>query len=204
MATQFATGQASHVYFRDGRTLVGMFGQTDRQILSSTQIPNMVKNAMVAAEDKHFYHEGGVSPVGIIGAGIADLTSGSVQQGGSTITQQLVRNYYLGIGTAETATRKIKEIFVAEKLAQSKSKDWILTNYMNTVPTGPNMYGFGAAAQTYFGKPVSKLSVAQAAMIAAMPRPPATTTPARRRAPPTRRWSTAGATCCRAWSIWAR
>jgi len=172
VATQFATGQASHVYFRDGKTLVGMFGQTDRQILSSTQIPNMVKNAMVAAEDKHFYHEGGVSPVGIIRAGIADLTSGSVQQGGSTITQQLVRNYYLGIGTAETATRKIKEIFVAEKLAQSKSKDWILTNYMNTVPTGPNMYGFGAAAQTYFGKPVSKLSVAQAAMIAAMPQAP--------------------------------
>ena len=172
VASQFATGQASHVYFRDGRTLVGMFGQTDRQILSSTQIPNMVKNAMVASEDKHFYHEGGVSPVGIIRAGIADLTSGSVQQGGSTITQQLVRNYYLGIGTAETATRKIKEIFVAEKLAQSKSKDWILTNYMNTVPTGPNMYGFGAAAQTYFGKPVSKLSVAQAAMIAAMPQAP--------------------------------
>lgn len=172
VASQFATGQASHVYFRDGKTLVGMFGSTDRQILSSTQIPTRVKDAMVAAEDKHFYNEGGVSPVGIIRAAIADLTSGSVQQGGSTITQQLVRNYYLGIGTAETAARKIKEIFVAEKLAQSKSKDWILTNYMNTVPTGPNMYGFGAAAQTYFGKPVSKLSVAQAAMIAAMPQAP--------------------------------
>jgi membrane peptidoglycan carboxypeptidase len=172
VASQFATGQASRVYFRDGHTLVGMFGSTDRQILSSNQIPTMVKNAMVAAEDKHFYSEGGVSPVGMVRAAIADLTSGSVQQGGSTITQQLVRNYYLGIGTAETATRKIKEIFVAEKLAQVKSKDWILTNYMNTVPTGPNMYGFGAAAQTYFGKPVGKLTVAQAAMIAAMPQAP--------------------------------
>ena len=171
-ASSFATGQASRVYFRDGKTLVGMFGSTNRQILLPNQIPTMVKHAMVAAEDKHFYDEGGISPTGIIRAAIADLTSGSVQQGGSTITQELVRNYYLGIGDSETATRKIKEIFVAEKLASQESKDWILTQYMNTVPTGVGIYGFGAAAQTYFGKPVSKLTVAQAAMIAAMPQAP--------------------------------
>ena len=127
---------------------------------------------MVASEDKHFYNEGGVSPTGILRAAFADLTSGSVQQGGSTITQQLVRNYYDGIGTSQTFTRKIKEIFVAEKLASAKSKAWILTNYMNTVPTGLNMYGFGAASEAYFGKPVWKLNVAQAAMIAAMPQSP--------------------------------
>jgi len=172
VASEFAQGQESHVYFRDGKTLVGTFGNTDRQILSSNQIPAMVKHAMVAAEDKHFYDEGGVSPTGILRAAIADLTSGQIQQGGSTITQQLVRNYYLGIGDAETATRKVKEIFVAEKLASEKSKDWILTNYMNTVPTGASVYGFGAAAQQYFGRPVSKLTVAQAAMIAAMPQSP--------------------------------
>ena len=171
-ASSFATGQASRVYFRDGKTLVGMFGSTNRQILLPNQIPAMVKHAMVAAEDKHFYDEGGISPTGIIRAAIADLTSGSVQQGGSTITQELVRNYYLGIGDSETASRKIKEIFVAEKLASHESKDWILTQYMNTVPTGVGIYGFGAAAQTYFGKPVSKLTVAQAAMIAAMPQAP--------------------------------
>jgi membrane peptidoglycan carboxypeptidase len=171
-ASSFATGQASRVYFRDGKTLVGMVGSTNRQILLPNQIPAMVKHAMVAAEDKHFYDEGGISFTGIIRAGIADLTSGSVQQGGSTITQELVRNYYLGIGDSETATRKIKEIFVAEKLASHESKDWILTQYMNTVPTGVGIYGFGAAAQTYFGKPVSKLTVAQAAMIAAMPQAP--------------------------------
>jgi membrane peptidoglycan carboxypeptidase len=172
VASQLATGQESQVYFRDGSTLVGKFGQTDRQTLQPNQIPTMVKSAMVAAEDKHFYDEGGVSPIGIARAALADLTSGSVQQGGSTITQQLVRNYYTGIGTAETASRKIKEIFVAEKLAQEKSKLWILTNYMNTVPTGTNMYGFGAAAEAYFGKSVRKLTVAQAAMIAAMPQSP--------------------------------
>jgi membrane peptidoglycan carboxypeptidase len=171
-ASELAVGQASRVYFRDGKTLVGMFGSSDRQILQPNQIPAMVRNAMVASEDKHFYDEGGVSPTGIMRAAIADLTSGSVQQGGSTITQQLVRNYYDGIGTSQTFTRKFKEIFVAEKLASAKSKDWILTNYMNTVPTGPNMYGFGAAAESYFGKPVKKLSVAQAAMIAAMPQAP--------------------------------
>ena len=171
-ASELATGQASRVYFRDGNTLVGMFGTNDRQTLQSTQIPAMVKDAMVASEDKHFYSEGGVSPTGIMRAAIADLTSGSVQQGGSTITQQLVRNFYDGIGTSQTFTRKIKEIFVAEKLASAKSKDWILTNYMNTVPTGLNMYGFGAASEAYFGKPVGKLTVAQAAMIAAMPQSP--------------------------------
>jgi membrane peptidoglycan carboxypeptidase len=171
-ASELATGQASRVYFRDGNTLVGMFGNNDRQTLQSTQIPAMVKDAMVASEDKHFYSEGGVSPTGIMRAAIADLTSGSVQQGGSTITQQLVRNFYGGIGTSQTFTRKIKEIFVAEKLASAKSKDWILTNYMNTVPTGLNMYGFGAASEAYFGKPVGKLTVAQAAMIAAMPQSP--------------------------------
>ncbi|MFI5069002.1 MAG: transglycosylase domain-containing protein, partial [Streptosporangiales bacterium] len=168
VASEFATGQASQVYYRDGHTLVGMFGSTDRQILMPNQIPVMVQHVMVSAEDKHFYNEGGVSFTGIIRAAIADLTSGSVQQGGSTITQELVRNYYDGIGTAQTASRKIKEIFVAEKLAQLKSKQWILTQYMNTVQTGSGIYGFGAAAQTYFGVPVSKLTVAQAAMIAAM------------------------------------
>jgi membrane peptidoglycan carboxypeptidase len=168
VASQFATGQASQVYYRDGHTLVGMFGSTDRQILMPNQIPAMVQHVMVSAEDKHFYNEGGVSFTGIVRAAIADLTSGSVQQGGSTITQELVRNYYDGIGTAQTASRKIKEIFVSEKLAQLKSKQWILTQYMNTVQTGSGIYGFGAAAQTYFGVPVSKLTVAQAAMIAAM------------------------------------
>ncbi len=171
-ASSFAIGQASRVYFQNGTTLVGMFGSTDRQVLTANQIPAMVQNAMVAAEDKHFYNEGGVSPTGIIRAAIADLTSGSVQQGGSTITQELVRNYYLGIGTQQTASRKIKEIFVAEKLAQEKSKEWILTQYMNVVPTGADIYGFGAAAQQYFGVPVSQLTVAQAAMIAAMPQSP--------------------------------
>ena len=166
-ASQAALQQASVVYFRDGHTVVGTFGTTDRQMLTANQIPAVVKNAVVAAEDKHFYSEGGVSPIGIIRAAIADVTSGSVAQGGSTITQEFVRNYYTNIGTAQTVSRKVKEIFVAEKLAQEKSKDWILTQYLNTIPMGGEVYGFGAASEAYFGIPASKLDVAQAAMLAA-------------------------------------
>ena len=166
-ASQAALQQASVVYYRDGHTVVGTFGTTDRQMLTENEIPAVVKNAVVAIEDKHFYHEGGISPVGIVRAAIADVTSGGVRQGGSTLTQEFVRNYYNNIGTAQTVSRKIKEIFVAEKLAQQKSKDWILTQYLNTIPMGGEVYGFGAASEAYFGIPASKLDVAQAAMLAA-------------------------------------
>lgn len=164
-----ALQQASTVYFGDGKTVVGRFGTTNRQVLSSDQIPAQLKNAVVAAEDRNFYNEGGVSPTGILRAAYDDLTgSGSSLQGGSTITQQFVRNYYANIGTAQTISRKLKEIFVSVKLARQKSKDWILTQYLNTIYFGNGAYGVGAAAQTYFGRPAGKLNVAQDAMLAAM------------------------------------
>ena len=169
---QSATQAASAVYFSDGTTTVGKFGSLDRQILTYQQIPPVLRNAVVAAEDKNFWHEGGISPTGILRAAYYDLTSsGGSLQGGSTITQQLVRNYYDNIGTAQTMTRKIKEIFVAQKLAQAKSKQWVLQQYMNTVYFGAGAYGVGAAAQVYFGLSPGKLhtiTAAQAAMIAAM------------------------------------
>ena len=140
--------QASKVYFSDGKTQVGEFGSTNRVILTYNQVPVVLRNAVVAAEDKNFWHEGGISLTGIARAAYYDLTSGGGNlQGGSTITQQLVRNYYEGIGTTQTLSRKVKEIFVAEKLAQVKSKEWILQQYMNTVLLGGHVYGVGAAAQ---------------------------------------------------------
>ena len=164
-----ALQQSSTVYFSDGTTVIGTFGTTNRHVLSSNQIPAQLKNAVVAAEDRNFYSEGGISPTGILRAAYDNLTgSGGSLQGGSTITQQLVRNYYDGIGTQQTISRKVKEIFVAIKLARVKSKDWILTQYLNTVYFGAGAYGVGAAAETYFGKPASDLNVAQDAMIAAM------------------------------------
>ncbi|MGE5136688.1 MAG: transglycosylase domain-containing protein [Gemmatimonadota bacterium] len=165
--------QASTVYFSDGKTMVGRFGNTDRQMLTYNQIPKIMRDAMVAAEDKNFYNEGGISPTGIIRATYYDLTrSAGAPQGASTLTQELVRQYYDNIGTQQTISRKIKEIFVAEKLAQVKSKAWILTTYLNTVYFGSGAYGVGAAAQTYFGENVGQLTPAQAAMIAAMPQSP--------------------------------
>ena len=167
-----ATQAASTVYFSNGKTLVGQFGTYDRQMLTLAQIPPVLQNAVIAAEDKNFYHEGGISPTGILRAAYYDLTSsGGSLQGASTITQQLVRNYYDNIGTSQTMTRKIKEIFVAEKLARAKSKQWILQQYLNTVYFGQGAYGVGAAAQVYFGLGPSQLNnitAAQAAMIAAM------------------------------------
>ncbi len=163
-----ALQQSSVVYFSNGKTQVGTFNTgTNRQMLTSGQIPTVLKQAVIAAEDRHYYSEGGISPTGILRAAYQDLTGGQFQ-GGSTITQQFVRNYYSAIGTSQTLSRKIKEIFVAIKLSHEKSKDWILTQYLNTIYLGSNAYGAGAAAQTYFGKPASKLDLAQSAMIAAM------------------------------------
>ncbi len=166
--SEAALQQSSVVYFSNGKTQVGTFSTgTNRQMLQPNQIPTVLKEAVIAAEDRHFYAEGGVSPTGILRAAYQDLTGGQFQ-GGSTITQQFARNYYSNIGTNQTLSRKIKEIFVAIKLAHSESKDSILTQYLNTIYLGDNAYGVGAAAQTYFGKPASKLNTAQSAMLAAM------------------------------------
>ncbi len=166
--SEAAIQQSSVVYFSNGKSQVGTFSTgTNRQMLTSSQIPQVLKQAVIAAEDRHFYSEGGISPTGIMRAAYEDLTGGQFQ-GGSTITQQFARNYYAAIGTSQTLSRKVKEIFVAIKLSHEKSKDWILTQYLNTIFLGNNAYGVGAAAQTYFGKPASQLNVAQSAMIAAM------------------------------------
>jgi len=165
--SQVAMQQSSVVYFSDGKSPIGTFGSTDRELLTDNQIPAVLRNAVLAAEDRHFYGEGGVSLTGTVRAVYNDLTGGSIQ-GGSTITQQFVRNYYANIGTQQTVSRKLKEIFVAMKLARQKSKAWILTQYLNTIYLGNGAYGVGAAAQQYFGKPAEHLTVAQAAVIAAI------------------------------------
>ena len=170
-----ATGfQQSVVYSKDG-SLIGRFGTTNRKMLQYDEIPRDMINAVVAAEDRNFFNEGGISPTGIARAAYEDLTGndGSLQ-GGSTITQEFVRQYYSGIGTQQTLGRKIKEIFVAMKVAKEKSKQWILTNYLNTIYLGQGAYGIEAAAETYYGKPSAKLTVAQDAVIAAIIQQPST------------------------------
>ena len=170
-----ATGfSQSVVYSKDG-SLIGRFGSTNRKMLQYDEIPPDMINAVVAAEDRNFFNEGGISPTGIARAAYEDLTGndGSLQ-GGSTITQEFVRQYYSGIGTQQTLSRKIKEIFVAMKVAKEKSKQWILTNYLNTIYLGQGAYGIEAAAETYYGKPSAKLTVAQDAVIAAIIQQPST------------------------------
>ena len=177
--SELALQQSSTVYFSDSRTQVGTFSANgiDRQMLTSNQIPNVMKDAMVAAEDRNFYHEGGISITGIMRSAYHDLFGSGGLQGGSTLTEQFVKNYYTTIGTSRSVSTKLKEIFVSIKLSHQKSKDWIMTQYLNTVPFGSNAYGVAAAAQVYFGEPAAKLTVPQAAMLAAMVNQPGFFTP---------------------------
>jgi len=170
-----ATDYTQSVVYSSNGTLIGRFGTTYRQMLPLNQIPGNLVNAVLAAEDRHFWTEGGISLTATVRAAAMDIKGddGSLQ-GGSTITQQFVRNYYQGIGTQQTLSRKLKEIFVSMKIGKEKSKQWILENYLNTIFLGDGAYGVEAAAETYFGKPVGKLSVAQDAVIAAMIQQPST------------------------------
>jgi membrane peptidoglycan carboxypeptidase len=168
-----ATAAPSTVYFLNDKP-IGTFssGGLNRQILTAGQIPAVMNNAIIAAEDRQFYSEGGISITGILRAAYSDLKGGNVNQGGSTLTEQFVKNYYTGFASADnsdkSANDKLKQALVAIKLAHIKSKSWILTQYLNTVYLGENSYGVGAAAQVYFGEPASKLTVSQAAMLAAL------------------------------------
>ena len=148
--SEAALQQSSTVYFSNGKTAVGTFTADgiDRQMLTSNQIPAVMKNAIVAAEDRHFYSEGGISVSGIVRSAYEDVKGGGNLQGGSTLTEEFAKNYYTTIGTSRTMSTKIKEIFVSIKLSHEKSKDWIITQYLNTVPFGNNAYGVAAASQT--------------------------------------------------------
>jgi membrane peptidoglycan carboxypeptidase len=167
-----ASQAPTQVYFANGRSIGEISdGGPNRQVLQSGQIAPVMKQAIIAAEDRNFYSEGGISPTGILRAGYEDLKGGGYDQGGSTLTEELVKNYYTGFETDNSDKSlgdKFKEILVSIKLAHVKSKSWILTQYLNTVYFGQNSDGVGAAAQTYFGVPASQLNTAQAAMLAAM------------------------------------
>jgi len=176
-----ANWQSSTVYFANGKQL-GTFDDSvngvdiDRQLLTTAQIPTLMTQAMTAAEDRHFYTEGGVSVTGLARAAIEDVFGNGNLQGGSTITMQYAKNYYNDVDTGRNASTKFKEIFIAMKLGHEKSKSWVMTNYLNTVPFGATVYGLGAASENYFdvnlAQPNAHLTVAQAAMLAAMPNSP--------------------------------
>jgi membrane peptidoglycan carboxypeptidase len=164
-----ATRQSTLLMYSDGRHVLARLGDTNRENVTLAQVPIDVQHAVLSAEDRSFESEPGISPTGIMRAMWVDLTGGDVQ-GGSTITQQYVKNAYLT--QARTFTRKFKEIFIAAKLGNTKPKSEILTDYLNTIYFGRNAYGIQAAAKAYFNKNVNQLDAAQGAVLAAVIRAP--------------------------------
>lgn len=160
--------QKATLLYSDG-SVMGTFGTVDRETVSLNQVPKPVQWSVLAAEDRGFYSEPGVSITGTLRAAFNDLTGGDTQ-GGSGITQQYVKNAYLS--NERTLTRKLKELAIAVKLSREYSKDTILEYYLNTVYFGRGAYGIEAGAQAYFGKDVSKLTMAQGAVLAAGLRSP--------------------------------
>jgi membrane peptidoglycan carboxypeptidase len=166
--------QVATILYSDGSVLARI-GDQDRTIVSLDQVPAAVRYDVIAAEDRSFYSEPGVSIKGTVRAAFTDLTGGDTQ-GGSTITQQYVKNAYLS--DSRTLSRKLQELLIAVKLDRQYTKDQILEYYLNTVYFGRGAYGIEAAAQAFFGTSVSKLNVAQGAVLAALLRAPSYYDPA--------------------------
>jgi penicillin-binding protein 1A len=161
------------VYSADG-VLIGEFGEERRNLTPIAEIPKVMKDAVLAIEDARFYSHGGVDYRGLMRAALANL--GRVKsQGASTITMQVARNVYLS--SEKTFTRKLYEVLLTFKLEHLLSKDQILEIYMNQIFLGNRAYGFAAAADTYFGKSMKDLTIAEAAMLAGLPKSPSSNNP---------------------------
>jgi membrane peptidoglycan carboxypeptidase len=168
-------GINSQIYDRDGNLLETISSTENRTPVPSDRISPWLKKATVDIEDKRFYDHGGLDFQGIVRAMIDNLQAGSIQQGGSTLEQQLVRNLYLS--NEQSWTRKIREAYLATQMADQWSKDKILTEYLNVVPYGAVTYGCEAAALRYFSRHCARLTMTQAALIAGLPQNPITYNP---------------------------
>ncbi|MFM7705795.1 MAG: penicillin-binding protein 1A, partial [Rubrivivax sp.] len=164
------------IYTTEG-DLIGEFGEERRKLTPIAEIPQIMKQAVLSIEDNRFYEHGGVDYWGMARASIKLLGSLGFQksQGGSTITMQVARNVYLT--TEKTYTRKIYEILLTYKLEHLLTKDQILEIYMNQIFLGHRAHGFAAASDVYFGKPLSQITVAEAAMLAGLPKAPSAYNP---------------------------
>lgn len=165
--------QPLRIYTADN-VLIGEFGEERRRLTPINEIPQIMKDAVLAIEDARFFSHGGVDYLGVVRAGLANLGRAK-SQGASTITMQVARNVYLT--TEKSYTRKIYEILLTFKLEHSLSKDQILEIYMNQIFLGNRSYGFAAASEAYFGKPLKDISIAEAAMLAGLPKAPSAYNP---------------------------
>ncbi|RLK10935.1 penicillin-binding protein 1A [Ruegeria conchae] len=176
---QYKPPTISRIYSGEGQ-LIDEFAQERRLFTPSEEIPDLVKQAFISAEDKNFYTHQGYDPRGIIAAGVeAVRTKGETVRGASTITQQVMKNFLLS--GDRRAERKIKEIILATRLEDTLDKERILELYMNEIFLGQNSYGVTAAAQTYFNKTLQELAPHEAAMLAAMPKAPSDYHPVRQK-----------------------
>lgn len=160
-----ATGQTSTIYYNDGKTPIGQYKVEDRKSVDIEEISEPMQKAAIAAEDTSFYENRGISIKGLSRAVVGVVTN-QYAGGGSTITQQYVKNFYLT--NEHSLDRKVKEMFISLKIDQQQSKDEILANYLNTIYLGRRSYGVEVAAQNYFDKPASELNVSESALLAAM------------------------------------
>jgi penicillin-binding protein 1A len=162
------------IYTADN-VLIGEFGEEHRDFIPISKMPDMMKKAVLAIEDKRFYEHNGIDWIRAVGAAKSNLR-GRFREGASTITMQVARNFFLS--RKKLVSRKLNEIALAYKIEAAMSKDQILELYMNHIYLGQRSYGFGSAAQAYFGKPLDKLSLAETAMLAGLPQNPAHHNPA--------------------------
>ena len=163
-------GANSFVYAADGSLLGSIPAERNREPVTAEGMSLWMRKATIAIEDRRFFNHGGVDLEGIARAAVADIKAGSIVEGGSTITQQLVRNLY--ISREQTVQRKVKEACLASKLDGEWSKQRILTEYLNQVYYGNHAYGIEAAAQTYFSKPASELDLSESALLAGLTQAP--------------------------------
>lgn len=155
--------------------LIGEFGEERRSLVRLPDVPKYLVDAILAAEDDAFYRHPGIDFYGIARAAVTNLFTGSKSQGASTITMQVARNFYLS--SEKTFTRKIYEVLLASEIERKLTKNQILELYLNQIYLGKRAYGFNAAAQTYFGKDVTQVSLAEAAMLAGLPKAPSAYNP---------------------------
>lgn len=158
-----ALSQTTTVYYADGITPIGSFAQQNRQIINCATLPKYVGQSIVSSENRSFYTDNGIDLKGIARALLNNVTTGSLQ-GGSTITQQYAKQYYLG--DTKSYSGKLRQALVAIKVAQTQSKSQVLCNYMNTIYLGRGAYGIQAAAKAYFNKDAKNLTLSEAAMLA--------------------------------------
>jgi penicillin-binding protein 1A len=161
-----ALPQTSAIYSADGRLITRLHAGENRIVVGSGKIPDVMRDAVIAIEDKRFYDHRGIDARALLRAAYIDATTGEIVEGGSTITQQLVKQLY--VGNERSITRKVREAYLAWQLEQNLTKDQILTRYLNTVYFGNGAYGIRAASQTYFSEEPLELTLPQAALLAGL------------------------------------